>query len=252
LTDSGVKLKRPESMGDAPCLQPTAMVFAPAVLDKVYQSVQAKRAGLGGIAGKLFEWGLNSGDRHFEKGNVGANPIFNQFVFKKVQSLVGGRMKLMITGSAPLSPDIQKFCQTVFGAPVRQGYGLTETCAGSCCAFWGDNSTACVGPPTVSAKIRLADWPEGNYRNADVDNPEFGMRRGEVLIGGPAVSPGYFINPNKPNEDLVTRIRKIGSRLADSASSEPETSLRSAKMAPFRSSTARRIFGRDPTESTLL
>lgn len=205
LTDTGVKLKRPESMGDAPCLQPTFMVFAPAVLDKVYQSVSTKRASFSNAQETFFKWGLNSGERHFQSGRIGANWLLNKVVFTKIQKLVGGRIKAMITGSAPLSPEIQKFCQTVFKAPVRQGYGLTETCAGSCVGFWGDNSTGCVGPPCVNAVIRLADWAEGNYLNADKDKPEIGMRRGEVLIGGPSVSLGYFIDPEKPDSDLAQK-----------------------------------------------
>jgi long-subunit acyl-CoA synthetase (AMP-forming) len=208
LTDTGVKLKRPESIGDAPCLQPTVMVFAPAVLDKVYQAVQAKRQGLGGFGKWAFGRGLHTGERRFDNGKVGAAWLYNKIVFSKVQALVGGRIKCMITGSAPLSPDIQKFIQTVLNAPVRQGYGLTETCAGSCVGFWGDNSTGAVGPPTVCTTIRLADWPEGNYMNADKDKPEIGMRRGEILIGGPSVSPGYYMNPNSPNQELQTKNRE--------------------------------------------
>jgi len=202
LTDTGVKLKRPESLGDAPCLQPTFMVFAPAVLDKVYQSVNSKRANMSGMVQTLFNWGLSSGEKHFEAGGVGANWLLNKVVFSKIQGLVGGKIKAMVTGSAPLSPDIQKFCQTVFKAPVRQGYGLTETCAGSCVGFWGDNATGCVGPPCINAVIRLADWAEGNYLNADKDKPEIGMRRGEVLIGGPSVSLGYLIDPENPDPEL--------------------------------------------------
>merc|ERR1712137_1172923 len=38
--------------------------------------------------------------------------------------------------------------------------------------------------------------------NSDKDKPEFGMRRGEILIGGPTVSQGYFISPTRPNEEL--------------------------------------------------
>merc|ERR1719456_127917 len=67
LTDTGVKLKRPESIGDAVCLGPTVMVFAPAVLDKVYQAVQAKRTGLGGVGKTLFNWGLVNGERRFQR-----------------------------------------------------------------------------------------------------------------------------------------------------------------------------------------
>jgi long-subunit acyl-CoA synthetase (AMP-forming) len=202
LTDTGVKLKVPESMGDAPCFKPTLMVFAPAVLDKIYQRIQSKRDTLGGVGQAFFRWGLNSGERHFTRGQVGANRFYNKVVFKKVQALVGGDLRAIITGSAPLSPEIQKYVQSVLDVPVRQGYGLTETCGGSAIGFWGDNRTSTIGPPTVSTVIRLADWQEGNYMNSDKDKPEIGMRRGEVLVGGPCVSPGYFISTARPNAEL--------------------------------------------------
>jgi long-subunit acyl-CoA synthetase (AMP-forming) len=203
LTDNGVKLKRPESRGDAPLLAPTFMVFAPAVLDKVYQAVQNLRSGLGGIPSKLFSWGVNSGERHFGRGQIGANRLLNALVFKKLQRrMLGGRLRMIITGSAPLSPDIQKFVQTVLDVPVRQGYGLTETCAGNCVGFWGDNQVKSAGAPTVCSVLRLADWPEGNYLNSDKDKPGIMMRRGEVLIGGPCLSPGYFVDAKSPNPEL--------------------------------------------------
>mmetsp|Transcript_139191 Transcript_139191/g.242249 ORF Transcript_139191/g.242249 Transcript_139191/m.242249 type:complete len:690 (-) Transcript_139191:41-2110(-) len=202
LTDSGVKLKRPESMGDAPCLQPTIMIFAPAVLDKVYQSIQAKRNNASGFKQTLFTWGINSGERHFNRGQVGANKLWNKLVFSQVQGLVGGKLRGMVTGSAPLSPDIQKFIQTCFNAPVRQGYGLTETCAASCVTGFHDNGLGIVGPPLMNTVIRLADWAEGNYRNSDLQNPSIKMRRGEVLIGGPQVTVGYYMDPENPDPEL--------------------------------------------------
>lgn len=205
LTDTGVKLKRPESSGDAIVLQPHFMVFAPAVLDKVYKGILAKREGAGYVGQTLFDWGLASGERSFSRGGIGANFVYDKLVFKKVQNLMGGRLKAAVTGSAPLSPEIQKFIQTVLHVPVRQGYGLTETCAGSVIQPWSDNTTGSVGVPTMCTVIRLADWPEGGYSNADKDKPEIGMRRGEVLIGGPSVSQGYFISEYAPNEELKTK-----------------------------------------------
>jgi len=202
LTDSGVKLKRPESIGDAACLKPTFMVFAPAVLDKIYAAVQGKRDTLGGVGRTLFDWGLLSGERRFKRKVSGANWFYNRVVFKKVQEMVGGRLEAIVTGSAPLSPEVQKFIQTVLKVPVRQGYGLTETCAGSAVGFFGDHETSSVGPPTVNSTMRLADWAEGNYLNADRDDPNIGMPRGEVLIGGPSVSLGYLLDESKPDPEL--------------------------------------------------
>ena len=121
---------------------------------------------------------------------------------------------MMLTGSAPLGVEVQMFVQTVFACPVRQGYGLTETCAGTCITGAADNSTSCVGPPQWSACIKLRDWPEGGYQNADLDTPIkdakgnevlIGMRRGEVLIGGPSVCDGYLVDPSDPDPDIVKK-----------------------------------------------
>jgi len=86
----------------------------------------------------------------------------------------------------------------------RQGYGLTETCAATCITLASDNSTSCVGPPQESACIKLRDWEEGNYRNSDKDG-EVGMRRGEILIGGPAVCDGYLVDSTNPDPDIVAK-----------------------------------------------
>jgi len=205
LTDTGIKLKRPESSGDAICLQPTVMMFAPAVLDKVYQGVKAKFEEKNCVIKSILHAGIENGKSRFADNTIGANGFYNIFFKKGVQVLLGGKMKMAITGSAPLSPDIQKYVQTIMNCPVRQGYGLTETCAASTVQFWGDSTTSCVGPPTVCACIRLADWPEGNYMNSDKDMKGVKMRRGEVLIGGPAVSLGYYVDPSNPDQEMVQK-----------------------------------------------
>lgn len=194
LTDNGVKLMRPQSSGDAPCLKPTFMVFAPAVLDKVAAGVDKRKQSLTGLARSMFEKGEASGKRNFERGRVGSACVYNKLVFSKVQQLMGGRLRGSVCGAAPLKAEMQELIQTLLNVPLRQGYGLTETCAGSCVGAWGDNSVRNVGAPTVCATIRLFDWKDGNYLNADKDNATIKMRRGEVLIGGPGVTKGYYIN----------------------------------------------------------
>lgn len=54
--------------------------------------------------------------------------MISRFIFKKVRSLLGGRVRMMLSGGAPLSEDTQKFMNICFCCPVGQGYGLTETC----------------------------------------------------------------------------------------------------------------------------
>jgi len=95
--------------------------------------------------------------------------------------------------------------QTVFACPVRQGYGLTETCAASFLGTLCDNKVSQVGPPTRATVGRLADWEEGNYRNSDAKNHQIGMPRGEVLIGGPSVTIGYWIDPENPDPEVAEK-----------------------------------------------
>merc|ERR1719416_181728 len=202
LTSTGVKLAKGQE-GDAPALRPTVMVFAPAVMDKVYMGVKDKVAKKGGASETLFNQALQAGYKHYDAGGVGCNyAAWNLLMYQAVQSLIGGRVEHIITGSAPLSAEIQKFAQSCFNCPVRQGYGLTETIAASCVADPTDNTVGQVGAPAPGTFLRLRDWPEGGYTNADVDKPEIGMRRGEVLIGGPTVSLGYLIDSKNPDKDI--------------------------------------------------
>jgi len=62
-----------------------------------------------------------------------------------------------------------------------------------------------VGAPTACSVIRLADWPEGGYVNADRLNPKIGMRRGEVLVGGPTVSIGYLVDDANPDPEVLSK-----------------------------------------------
>jgi len=205
LTETGVKLKRPESEGDAVLLRPTFMVFAPAVFDKVYKGVLKKLEAKGGVAKSLFDWALSVGLKNFEDNSaVGVNPMLN-LVFMNVQKLLGGRVNVALTGSAPLSPEIQKFMQTVLKAPVRQGYGLTENCACATVGRLSDNAVKSVGSPVPCTVVRLADWPEGGYLNSDKDVEGIGMRRGEVLVGGPTVCQGYFEGDDKPDPEIAKK-----------------------------------------------
>jgi len=207
LTPTGVKMKQtePRQAGDAQALQPTVLVFAPAVLDKVYAGINAKVAAGSTLKQTLFKWALDSGISNYDQGHIGAWWVYDKLVFKNVQALLGGRVRFMLAGSAPLSPDVQKFVQSCFNAPLRQGYGLTETCAATCISSMADNDTSQVGPPQQSACIRLRDWEEGNYKNSDLDDPGIKMRRGEVLIGGPAVCAGYLVDEEDPDPEVVKK-----------------------------------------------
>ena len=81
------------------------------MLEKIYNSISVKTSALTGFKKTLFDWGVASGLANFDKGYVGASWFYNMAVFKKIQAMVGGNLKYVITGSAPLDGEVHKFIQ---------------------------------------------------------------------------------------------------------------------------------------------
>ena len=115
-----------------------------------------------------------------------------------MKDLLGGKVKMMITGSAPIAGDVLDFLKICFSAPICEGYGMTETCAGSVITFSDDPQTGIVGGPLQNVKIRLKDVPEmGYYGEGTAEDP---TPKGEVCLWGPSIMKGYFLNPEKTAE----------------------------------------------------
>ena len=73
--------------------------------------------------------------------------LYDGLVFGKVKQILGGRVRMMITGSAPIAPEVLDFLKIAFCCEIVEGYGMTETCAGSFTTFPGDPMTGHVGGP---------------------------------------------------------------------------------------------------------
>merc|ERR1711935_40781 len=121
-------------------------------------------------------------------------------IFKKVQAMTGGRLKMGISGGGPISADVQDFIRTVFGMPLVQGYALTETCMAGTVQHPSDFRNGVVGAPLGSVELYLNSCKEAldrngkPYLNTDKVHHDGSAcaGRGEVWIRGPAVSLGYY------------------------------------------------------------
>jgi long-chain acyl-CoA synthetase len=112
--------------------------------------------------------------------------LLDRFIFSNLQAIFGGKIKFMLSGGAPLSPETRSFVTRCFNIPIIEGYGLTET-TGPACISSPDEKELCVGAPIGSVEIKLVDVPEMNYASTDRPNP-----RGEILIRGPSVISEYL------------------------------------------------------------
>ena len=120
------------------------------------------------------------------------NGCYDGLVFKKIAKLLGGKVKLMTTGSAPIDKNVIDFLKVCFCCPIVEGYGLTETATAGAVTDMADKVTGHVGGPTEAIKIRLKDIPEMEYLSSDKPYP-----RGEICIKGPAVFSAYYKRPDK-------------------------------------------------------
>lgn len=101
LLDSSAKIMA-GTMGDARALQPTAMTVVPLILDRVRKGVMEKISKESAVKQALFNYCMNYKKRWVRHGY--RTPICDAIVFKKVASVMGGQMRAMISGGAPLSP----------------------------------------------------------------------------------------------------------------------------------------------------
>jgi long-chain acyl-CoA synthetase len=117
------------------------------------------------------------------------------FAFKQIRESLGGAVRFVITGSAPISPEILAFLRVVCGCYVIEGYGATET--GGACGVQipGETTVGNVGPPFLCSMYKIIDVPEMGLV-VDRDN------KGEILVAGTNIFKGYFKDEEKTKAAL--------------------------------------------------
>jgi len=193
-TDSGTGLAK-GTKGDASVLRPTIVCVVPLVLDKIFKGIKSKVASRGQFFSKLIDMCYKYRLKWIRSGHD--TPIMNALIFKKFKASVGGNLRILLSGGAPLAPDAHDYCRTMLGITLMQGYGLTETCATGCLPDGYDMSTGRVGAPPQDVDLRLVNWEEGGYTVTDRQGP-----RGEIVIGGGHVAKEYYGMPEKTNEEF--------------------------------------------------
>ncbi len=173
-------------------VQPTVFSVVPRLLEKVYDKIYTKGTELTGIKKKLFFWAVDLGLRYepYEANGIWYEmqlKIARKLIFSKWKEALGGKLNVMVSGSAALQPRLAR----VFSAaemPVMEGYGLTET------------------SPVISVNC----YKDGGFRIGTVgkliQNVEVKIAPdGEILCKGPNVMQGYY-----KDEVLTQEVLKDG------------------------------------------
>ena len=108
---------------DLQILKPTIFPSVPRLLNKVYERVLAGVNEVRVTKRIAFYQGLISKQHYNEKYGWVQNQVFDSLVFSKVRERLGGRVRIIITASAPIAPNIMSFLRCVFCCPIVEAYG---------------------------------------------------------------------------------------------------------------------------------
>ncbi|KAF3530065.1 hypothetical protein DY000_02038089 [Brassica cretica] len=186
-----------EDLGE---LKPTIFCAVPRVLDRVYSGLQQKLAAGGFFKKFMFDSAFSFKYGHMKKGqsHVEASPLCDKLVFSKVKQGLGGNVRIILSGAAPLASHVESFLRVVACCHVLQGYGLTESCAGTFVSLPDRlDMLGTVGPPVPNVDIRLESVPEMEY-DALASTP-----RGEICIRGKTLFSGYYKREDLTKEVLI-------------------------------------------------
>jgi long-chain acyl-CoA synthetase len=162
-------------------IAPTHLPSVPRVFEKIYTAATSKVAAEGGVKAKLFHWAVDVGRQVRERERKGGHnglvlnaqyALADKLVLHKVRALFGGRIKLAMTGAAPIDVDILSFFHAT-GVWVLEGYGMTETSSVATLNTIPEHRLGTVGKAIPGCELKIAD-------------------DGEVLMRGSNIFKGYY------------------------------------------------------------
>ncbi|NWS67864.1 ACSL5 ligase, partial [Crotophaga sulcirostris] len=177
---------------DMKTLKPTLFPVVPRLLNRIYDKIQS--GAKSPVKRFLLNFAVTMKMAEIKQGIVRNDSIWDRLIFKKVQETMGGRVRIMVTGAAPISPSVLTFLRAALGCQVFEAYGQTECSAGCTFSVPGDWTTGHVGAPLACNIIKLDDVEEMNYFSSN--------NEGEVCIKGPNVFKGYLKDPEKTAEAI--------------------------------------------------
>jgi long-chain acyl-CoA synthetase len=186
-----------EILDDIQALKPTILVAVPRLLLRMEMAIKAKTILAPGFKGALSRRALATKYARMDAGGDQYHPLWDRLWSRKVKEALGGRIELIISGSAPLPKDTIRFLKAALACEVIEGFGMTETTSSGCVGHPGDKVVGHVGPPVPNCEIVLEDVPSMNYTSQDKPFP-----RGELLIRGGMRLREYYKEKGKTDEAI--------------------------------------------------
>jgi long-chain acyl-CoA synthetase len=173
-------------------VKPTYFPSVPRIFEKIYTAATSGMEKQGGLKKAIFDWSIRVGEKVRSKERAGREPGFllrkqygfaDKQVLSKIRGLFGGRLRLAVSGAAPISPEILRFFDAA-GVLVLEGWGMTETSTAATISSPDDFRIGTIGKPFPGCEVKIAE-------------------DGEILVKGPNVFQGYYKNEEATRETIV-------------------------------------------------
>ncbi|HET9162344.1 MAG TPA: AMP-dependent synthetase/ligase [Solirubrobacterales bacterium] len=173
-------------------VKPTYFPSVPRIFEKIYTLATSSMEKEGGLKKAVFDWSIRIGGRVRALEREGRRPGFllrkryelaDKQVLSKIRGLFGGKLRLAVSGAAPISPDILRFFDAA-GVLVLEGWGMTETSTAATISTPEEFKIGTIGKPFPGCEVKIAE-------------------DGEILVKGPNVFQGYYKNDEATRETIV-------------------------------------------------
>jgi len=177
-------------------VRPTVMASVPRIYEKIFAKIYDTVSSGSLIKRLIFHWAMQAGRQAVPYLLKGQEPpswkgawyrTARAVVFEKIRQRTGGRLKVAVSGGAPLSGKIMEFFW-IIGIPILEGYGLTETSPIITVNRMGEVVPGCVGRPLYK------EWNGRPFLKIAED--------GEILCQGPNIMVGYWNNEKATQEAI--------------------------------------------------
>ena len=180
-------------MEDMNILGPTIICLVPRVMQTIRTKVFDNFNTLSNWQKELAYKAYHTKLENFHKFSSINHIIYDKLIFKKIRNMFGGKVKCLLSASAPMQKELADDFKVFLGVPIVEALGMTELSGATFCTNTRDLSNITTGGVTGGAKAILRSVPELEYTINDVIDG-INCPSGEICVKGPTVFQGYYKN----------------------------------------------------------
>ena len=174
-----------EFLSDVVELQPTILCAVPRVLNRIVDEIRKEIDAASPLIRMVINWAISMKSEAIKAGD--AHSLFADAVlFPQFRDSLGGRIRIIVSGGAPLLPRNYELLRAVICPNIIQGYGATEFSSAGCVQEVGATNPMTVGPVSIVADMKFRRVEGMDY------NPQGNPPSGELMFRGPFVFQGYY------------------------------------------------------------